>query len=108
MLNKLAQEIHENAVNHGWYDEPRTFGEIMVLCHSEISEAVEEYRAGHSVREIRRDVSGKPEGVPIELADTIIRLLDACGYYDIDIEKAVRDKHEYNKSRSYRHGGKVI
>ncbi len=35
MLNALAREIHENAVNHGWYDEPRTFGEIIALCHSE-------------------------------------------------------------------------
>lgn len=49
---------------------------------------------------------GKPEGIPIELADVIIRILDYCGYAGIDIEAAIRQKHEYNKSRPYRHGGK--
>lgn len=46
MLNELSKEIHENAVSHGWWDEPRNLLEIAALCHSEISEAVEEYRSG--------------------------------------------------------------
>ena len=33
--------------------------------------------------------AGKPEGVPIELADAIIRILDYCGYARIDIDAAV-------------------
>lgn len=49
---------------------------------------------------------GKPEGIPIELADAIIRILDYCGYAGIDIDAAISQKHEYNKSRPYRHGGK--
>jgi NTP pyrophosphatase (non-canonical NTP hydrolase) len=50
----------------------------------------------------------KPEGVPIELADCIIRILDYCGHAGIDIEQAIKIKHEYNKTRPHRHGGKVI
>lgn len=46
------------------------------------------------------------EHIPTELADVIIRVLDYCGYAGIDIDAAISQKHEYNKSRPYRHGGK--
>lgn len=93
MLSELVKDIHQNAVKHGWWEEERSFGEIIALCHSELSEALEEYRKGNQ---------------PDELADCIIRILDYCGYADIDIEKAIKIKHEYNKTRPYKHGGKKI
>lgn len=31
-LNKFAQAVHENAVKHGWWDEERTFGEIIACA----------------------------------------------------------------------------
>lgn len=40
------------------------------------------------------------------VADVIIRVLDYCAYAGIDIENVLEVKHEYNKSRPYRHGGK--
>ncbi len=45
-LNELAKEIHQNAKEHGWWDEEREFGTIVALCHSELSEALEEHRNG--------------------------------------------------------------
>lgn len=41
-MNELAKEIHQNAVEHGWWEEERSFGEIVALCHSELSEALEQ------------------------------------------------------------------
>lgn len=120
MLNKLRDEIHENAVAHGWWEEERSFAEIIALCHSELSEALEEYREGYGADTVyftdgrfswsieQTEEYSKPEGIPIELADTIIRILDYCGKAGIDIEEAIRIKHEFNKIRPYKHGGKKI
>lgn len=52
--------------------------------------------------------STKPEGVAVELADAILRILDYCAFAGIDIESVLETKHEYNKGRAYRHGGKLI
>lgn len=46
----------------------------------------------------------KPEGLPSELADTLIRILDACAAWGIDIEEAVQRKIAYNRTRQIKHG----
>lgn len=126
-LNEYRDKIHENAVAHGWWDEERSFGDIVALCHSELSEALEEYRAGrpmewrqcgmdgvcnpddcmqeHTSCKYRRD---KPEGVAVEMADCLIRILDWCGKEGVDIDCIVQEKMAYNETREYRHGGKKL
>ncbi|MDO4390102.1 MAG: hypothetical protein Q4C92_00630 [Clostridia bacterium] len=37
-LNELTKEIHDNAVSHGWWDEPRNLLEIAALCRRKQAE----------------------------------------------------------------------
>ena len=134
-INEFAQEVHENAVAHGWWDEKRSFPEVIALVHSELSEALEEYRhkqeqiwyaceedqdcpsicnpedehdcLNYGKEAMCKYRNPKPEGLPVELADAILRILDYCACVGIDIEEALTIKHAYNKERPYRHGGKV-
>lgn len=101
-LNELTKEIHDNAVSHGWWDEPRNLLEIAALCHSELSEAVEEYRAGRPTVWANED--GKPEGIATEMADCLIRILDWFGHEGLDADEIVRQKMAYNRGRPYKHG----
>ncbi|GIM47007.1 hypothetical protein DNHGIG_25560 [Collibacillus ludicampi] len=106
-INELVKEAHQMAIDKGWYEEPRTFGEIIALVHSELSEALEDFRAGRRINEIYYE-GDKPCGIPIELADVVIRIFDTCGYYGIDLEEAIEEKMAYNAKRPKRHGGKKL
>ncbi|OLA45088.1 MAG: hypothetical protein BHW36_00455 [Firmicutes bacterium CAG:24053_14] len=100
-VNEFAKEVHENAVAHGWWETARSFPEVAALIHSEVSEALEEWRDGNPAI---YGCCGIPGGV--ELCDAIIRILDYLAYMGVDVEAVLMAKHEYNKGREYRHGGK--
>lgn len=105
---KEMQEIaHNTAKEKGWEEERRTFGDLIALCHSELSEALEDFRNGKHPQLIYYEDS-KPCGVPIELADVMIRIGNMAGFYGFDLEEAIRLKLEYNKTREHRHGGKLL
>lgn len=47
-------------------------------------------------------------GIATEIADCIIRILDWAGKEGLDMDAIIREKMEYNRTRPYRHGGKVL
>lgn len=104
-IKKTQEEIYATAVEKGWYDEERSFGDVIALVISELSEAYEEYRKGYGLTEIRIE-NGKPEGIPVEMADATIRLHDWFESKGINGGEVMRLKMDYNKTRPYRHGGK--
>ena len=106
-FQELVDICHETAVEKGWHNPTKSFGEQLLLFHSEISEALEEFRSGHAPHTVY-EKNGKPEGIPIEFADLSIRMMDTCGLYDINLLQFILTKMMYNLTREYRHGGKVI
>lgn len=108
-IKDLQKESHKLAKEKGWWSKKRSIGESLALIHSEISEALEEHRRGRQATEIYLiDYNQKPAGFPIELADTMIRIADLAEKLGIDLTEAIRMKTEYNRTRPYRHGGKVL
>lgn len=124
-LNNFAKEVHENAVKHGFWDPEPSFGEIIALCHSELSEALEAYREREPLAYVYgEDEDGtprlytdmadwdkldEPEGIAVEMADCVIRILDWFGGHPkLDLEKILLAKHKYNQRRPYRHGDKTL
>ena len=119
MLNELRDEIYDDAVAHGLWDEDYL---RKTLRHNDIlrvSGALQIYKIANAEQETRRvhatlrvflenqELLGsvlEEDHFREELADVIITALSAAGYLGIDIDKAVREKMEINKKREWRHG----
>lgn len=96
-ITEWAKEIHENAVAHGWWETERSTGEVIALIHSELSEALEEARDDRPMMYVlgpnREEIctpcyfnGRKPEGIAVELADAVIRVLDFAGQVKMPLQ----------------------
>lgn len=132
-LNELAKQYHERAKAKGFWDEPRETGTLLMLMVSELSEALEAdrknkhadlskmqpdverlteiFKNSHARDLISADEPFKQafednvkDTFEDEIADVFIRLFDFIGQRNIDIEKHIELKMQYNLTREYKHG----
>jgi hypothetical protein len=112
-INAIAKMVHENAVAHGFHPEGQlndTFmADQLLNLHREVSELSDARRSG-----ILNQPCDKADGMrklgltPLtnieeEYADIVIRALDQMARFRIDVERVILTKHEYNKTRPFRH-----
>lgn len=105
-IEHAQKAVHQTAVDHGWWDDAPNIPEKLMLIVSEVSEALEEYRAGN-LELGTYFVGHKPEGFEVELADVVIRVMDLAEYLKINLAAVIAEKNNYNRSREYRHGNKL-
>jgi len=102
MFDELAEEIHKNAVDKGFWDrtvDPIFIAKQMMMIVSEVSEAMEA---------LRKDMDA--DQISDEFADILIRTLDIyagiaeAGYVTKSLDYAVKEKMEKNSHRPKKHG----
>jgi hypothetical protein len=76
-------------------------GDQISLMHSEISEGYEAHRKG-----LKDDKLPQYDGLPVELGDCVIRIMNFCRYFKHDIASMIVQKTRFNRGRPYMHGGK--
>jgi NTP pyrophosphatase (non-canonical NTP hydrolase) len=96
----LSSNVYAMNQANGFWDGPQdSFGQKIALVHSELSEALEADR-----KDLMDDKLPDREGREVELADTMIRIFDLAGRYDLDLGGALVAKIAFNASRPYKHG----
>lgn len=97
-----SEEVYEIAKSKGWHKNDRNEGELILLTHCELSEAVEAMREGNPQSEKIPGFTSVEE----ELADVVIRIMDMAQDKGYRVGDAIVEKVKYNKTRPHMHGGK--
>lgn len=101
---QLQETCHGAAMSAGWWTDLKTgedmrgkrnVGELLMLCVSELAEAMEGHRKG-----LNDDKLPHRPMLEVELADTVIRIFDLAGGFALDVPGAIAEKLAFNASRA--------
>lgn len=79
---------------YGYALKNRDVGNLLMLCVSELSEAMEGHR-----KDLMDDKLPHRKMFEVELADCLIRIFDMAGAYNLDLDGALGEKMGYNAVR---------
>lgn len=105
-IKELVEASYLGAKNNGWMEKVIEVPEQVALICSEACEGLEAWRDKQPYSWV--DEKGKPQGIASEYADILIRVAHYSKLLGIDLESEILRKLEYNKTRGYRHGGKLV
>lgn len=98
-INILCEYIH--AQNQQWWHDletgqplDRNMGELLMLTVSELAEAMEGHR-----KNLPDDKLPHRPMIEVELADTVIRIMDIAAGFGYDLGGAMAEKLDFNKVR---------
>ena len=96
-IKQLTEEMHRFVRSKGWYADdsqrPQTPRNLAISLALEAAEILEHFQW--------RDELKEKEELAAELADAALYLMQLASVSDIDLEKAILDKLEINKTREW-------
>lgn len=119
-IPELQKEVFENATAKGFHKKTPELGTMLALIHSEVSEALEADRVSRWTKDcnvLTKTNALDDDGIfqiyfknhikdrfEDEMADIVIRVMDLCGKYNINLYAHIIAKMRYNSLREPMHG----
>lgn len=95
-LSDFQKYVGDMVIERGFDDE--TVSDVFMLFLEECGELA---KAARKSTNMHTDDKSAVHNLEHEAADVFIYLIDICNHFNIDLEKAFREKEEINKLRTW-------
>ena len=107
-MSEIMRRILAHAIGKEFRNEEYPFERDVAHIHREVSEAFEAYRRCPEDKDWKAivEVDGKPEGVTVEMADALMRIIEFCAYHRLALNEVIKRKLTYLEAADLppRHG----